>query len=149
MGVTTATPIRVSDVRRAAGAELVFNGVEQAGESFEGRVFLNNVSADEGTPTDSASGYVGSFHVFGYGEAAPAAMREAKERRAAGAGAIAPIEKRVPVDPEALARAGSDELAVTVVTVPADPGGAVPDQAFERVELVVDRGAGHREPGAS
>jgi tyrosinase len=48
-------------------ADIVFDGVEQAGGSFEARVFLNNPDADASTPMTPEHGYAGSFHVYGYG----------------------------------------------------------------------------------
>src|SRR5215467_1441977 len=48
-------------------ADIVFDGVEQAGGSFEARVFLNNPTADASTPMTPEHGYAGSFHVYGYG----------------------------------------------------------------------------------
>ncbi|MGH9719643.1 MAG: hypothetical protein ACRD8O_05485 [Bryobacteraceae bacterium] len=50
-----------------ARADLVFEGVDHSGVSFEARVFLNNKTATEGTPTRADSGYAGSFHIFGHG----------------------------------------------------------------------------------
>src|SRR5438067_7855743 len=61
--------------------DLVFRGVEQAGPSFEARVFLNNPAADESTLQAPETGYAGSFHVYGYGEPAPPAIVEAKQKR--------------------------------------------------------------------
>jgi hypothetical protein len=49
-------------------ADLVFYGVEHSGPSYEGRVFLDAPDADGNTPLDSASGYAGSFYVFGHAE---------------------------------------------------------------------------------
>jgi hypothetical protein len=141
MGAHTAPPIPTAPFRGAKRAELAFAGVEQAGPSFEGRVFLNNPEADESTPRTPQAGYVGSFHVFGYGEPAPPAVAEARAKQPEGGAPVAPIEKRVPVPEEMLRAAleGSDELTVTVVPVPVDPGGPVPDKPFERVEVVFDR----------
>jgi hypothetical protein len=48
-------------------ADIKFAGIDQAGKSFEGRVFLNNPAADENTPTTKEQGYSGSFHVYGFG----------------------------------------------------------------------------------
>jgi hypothetical protein len=111
-------------------AQLVFAGVDQAGPSFEGRVFLNNPEADASTPQTPESGYAGAFHVFGYGTPAPPAIAEA---RRAGGGPVAPIEKRVRT-----ALPETDELTVTVVAVPVDPGGPVPERPFEDVSVVLD-----------
>jgi tyrosinase len=136
----TARPIHAAPFRDARRADLVFHGVEQAGPSFEARVFLNNPDADESTPQTAESGYAGSFHVYGYGEAAPPAIAEAKARQPEGGGPVAPIEKRLHADEAAARQAleGSDELTVTVVPIPADPGGTPPERPFEDVELVLD-----------
>jgi hypothetical protein len=142
MSSYTAPPIPTTRLRAARRAELVFEGVEQAGPSFEARVFLNNPYADESTPQTPETGYAGSFHVYGYGEPAPPAIAEAKATRAGG-GPVAPIEKRVHADETAVRAAleGSDELTVTVVPVPVEPGGTAPERPFEQVEVVFDRAA--------
>lgn len=141
MSAYTAPSIHVGPFRGARRADLVFAGVDQAGPSFEARVFLNNPDADEGTPRRTQEGYAGSFHVYGYGEPAPPAVGEAKAKRVGGGGAVAPIVKQLHADEAAVraALAGSDELTVTVVPIPADPGGAAPERPFEHVEAVFDR----------
>ncbi|MGH9760379.1 MAG: hypothetical protein ACREDR_16270 [Blastocatellia bacterium] len=48
-------------------ADLEFHGVEHAGASYEGRVFINNPKANEKTAKTPANGYAGSFHIFGHG----------------------------------------------------------------------------------
>ena len=134
----TAPPLSVAAPPPDGEAQLVFAGVEQAGPSFESRVFLNNPGADENTPLTPDHGYAGSFHVYGHGEQAPPAMAEAKARAESGSGPVAPIEKRLRVDQQALRTAleGSGELTVTVVPIPADPGAATPARPFEKVEVV-------------
>jgi hypothetical protein len=134
----TAPPIR-SPLLGPGRAELVFAGVEQAGPSFEGRVFLNRADADESTPRTPEMGYAGSYHVYGYGQPVPPGIADAKAQRQ-GAGPVAPIEKRVLVGEDVVRAAlgGSDELTITVVTVPADPGGTAPERPFETVEVVFD-----------
>jgi len=131
----------VTPFRRARHAELVFAGVEQAGPSFEARVFLNNPDADESTAQTPQTGYAGSFHVYGYGEPAPPAIAEAKAKQAKGGQPVAPIDKRLHADQAAVHAAleGSEELTVTVVPLPADPGGAAPERPFEHVEVLFDR----------
>lgn len=143
MAAYTAPPIPATPVRGARRAEFVFAGIDQAGPSFEARVFLNNPDADEHTEQTLQTGYAGSFHVYGYGELAPPAMTEAKARRSKGGGPVAPIEKRLHGDPSAVRAAleGRDELTITVVSVPVDPGGAAPERPFERVDIVYDRAA--------
>jgi tyrosinase len=58
---------RRPDGRDYDHADLELHGIDHSGLSFEGRVFLNNRRANESTPRDAASGYVGSFHIFGHG----------------------------------------------------------------------------------
>ena len=139
----TAPPVPVARFRGARRAELVFGGVEQAGSSFEGRVYLNNPDADESTPRTPEAGYAGSFHVFGVGEPAPPAIAEAKRSQTEGGPPVAPIEKRLHADGAALRAAleGSSELTITVVPVPADPGGSLPARPFERVDVVFEPAA--------
>ena len=48
-------------------ADIVFEGIDHAGPSYEARVFLNNETANENTPASSDHGYAGSFHIFGHG----------------------------------------------------------------------------------
>jgi tyrosinase len=48
-------------------ADLVFDGVDHSGASFEARVFLNNTGATAKTATTTQNGYAGSFHIFGHG----------------------------------------------------------------------------------
>src|SRR5215217_7775530 len=138
MASYTVPPISVAPFRGARRADLVFRGVEQAGPSFEARVFLNNPDADESTAKTPETGYAGSFHVYGYGEPAPPAIAEARAKQAEGREPVAPIEKRLHAEDSALGAAlrGSDELIITVVPVPADPGGAAPERPFEHVDVV-------------
>lgn len=49
-------------------ADLVFDGVEHSGPSYEARVFLNNPEADEKTPLETDSGYASSFYIFGHAD---------------------------------------------------------------------------------
>lgn len=48
-------------------ADLVFDGVDHSGATYEGRVFLNNPGANARTPKTAQHGYAGSFHIFGHG----------------------------------------------------------------------------------
>lgn len=48
-------------------ADIRLHGVDHSGATFEGRIFLNNLDADERTPKTPESGYAGSFHIFGHG----------------------------------------------------------------------------------
>jgi len=48
-------------------ADLEIQGIYHGEASSEGRIFLNNPSADEKTPRTPEAGYAGSFHIFGHG----------------------------------------------------------------------------------
>ena len=48
-------------------ADLVFNNVDHSDMSYEVRVFLNNLSANDKTPRRRENGYAGRFVVFGHG----------------------------------------------------------------------------------
>ena len=50
----------------ASRVDIEFHRVDHAGASYEGRVYLNNPQADEGTGYDDPS-YAGSYHIFGHG----------------------------------------------------------------------------------
>ncbi|HEY5988681.1 MAG TPA: hypothetical protein VIV12_20220 [Streptosporangiaceae bacterium] len=66
--IYSSQPISVAGIdREFARADIEFHELDHSGASFEGRVFLNNTSADEKTETSPAHGYAGSFHVFGHG----------------------------------------------------------------------------------
>jgi hypothetical protein len=48
-------------------ADLELQGVDHSGPSYEGRVFINNDTANDDTPTDANNRYVGSYYIFGHG----------------------------------------------------------------------------------
>ena len=48
-------------------ADLEFHGVGHSGPSFQARIFFNNPEASASSELTQASGYVGSFYVFGHG----------------------------------------------------------------------------------
>lgn len=64
----TAPPLDTSrldaEFRRA---DIEFLGVDHAGSSYEGRVFLNNPEADAQTPRSPDNGFAGSYFIFGHG----------------------------------------------------------------------------------
>ncbi|MGB5090949.1 MAG: hypothetical protein WBN72_08410 [Nitrososphaeraceae archaeon] len=47
-------------------ADMILTGVDRSVPSYEGRVFINNPSANDDTSLDSDNGYVGSYFVFGH-----------------------------------------------------------------------------------
>ena len=48
-------------------ADIEFLGLDHAGSSYEGRVFLNNPTATGQTTRSPQSGYAGSYFIFGHG----------------------------------------------------------------------------------
>ena len=95
-----------SDFERA---DIVFDGVEHAGGSFEARVFLNNPEADASTPMTPEHGYAGSFHVYGYG-------RYPGEPDPAG-GPAAPMTRYVTATEAVRAAMASGDVSVTTVAL--------------------------------
>jgi hypothetical protein len=90
-------------------ADIQISGLEQAGPSFEGRVFVNNPQASLATASTLENGYAGSFHVYGYGLRSP-------EDTGAGS-AMAPIVKNVIATDAVRAAASGKDLTVTIVPV--------------------------------
>jgi hypothetical protein len=48
-------------------ADLVFDGLDHSGASFEARIFINNPDANASTELTTQNRYAGRFHVFGHG----------------------------------------------------------------------------------
>lgn len=118
---------------RAARADVVIEGLEQAGPSFGGHVFLDNPSATLQTPRDAEHGYAGSFSVFGQGGGS-AGARPAD----AGGGAVAPITKEVIATGAVRAAAERGADAVSVTIVPEPRGAAAPAPLSpSRIAIVV------------
>src|SRR4051794_39153085 len=72
MSAFTSPPLEV-EVPEAGftRADITFEGAEQAGPSFEGRVFLNNPHADGSTERSPEAGFAGAFHLYGFGQPEP------------------------------------------------------------------------------
>lgn len=140
-GKFTSAPIPLnlgSKKERFERADIEVYGVDQSGESFEGRVFLDNPEADISTPLTSAEGYAGSFHVYGYGIWPADVGNQRRDRQEEGI--RAPITKTV-IATEAIRRAAAKgtEARITVVPVfpgrpPRDAGGAF---KLEGVRIIV------------
>src|SRR5215472_9599642 len=63
---TSTVPLQPID-KSFKRADLIFDGVDHSGASFEARVFVNNTIASEKTEKILKNGYAGSFHIFGHG----------------------------------------------------------------------------------
>jgi hypothetical protein len=61
-------PSEATSLRRA---DIEVSGLEQAGPSYELRIFLNHPDAGAETQPTEAEGYAGSIYVYGYGQAPP------------------------------------------------------------------------------
>jgi tyrosinase len=125
-------------------ADLIFYGVDHSGPSFEARIFFNNPGATADTPREDASGYAGSFTVFGHAGCAgdaghchvPTAAKDPFDRRPPHA--LTPHTKTVIVT-DALQKIGEPTLTITVVPVRPGPEGAevVDTLTFERFSLLL------------
>jgi hypothetical protein len=129
----TSAPVAIPAEARVGAfdrADVVLDGLEQAGPSFEGHVFLNNPGADADTERIPANGYAGAFHVYGQGAVSGSADTSAGE-------VIAPITKRViATDAVRAAIRDAEELTVTVVQVARGAGKLAPLRP-ERVSIIV------------
>jgi hypothetical protein len=111
-------------------ADVVVEGIEQAGPSFDGHVFLANPGADAGTAHTPDAGYAGAFHVYGQG---PAAAVDDEI-----GGVRAPITKHV-IATGAVRAAIRDAGELTVTIVPVARGAGEPDPLDVRVSIVFQR----------
>jgi hypothetical protein len=129
-------PIRVAldpkklDFKRA---DIEVHGLEQAGPSFEGRVFLNNPNADLNTALTRENGYAGSFHVYGYGIWPGDLGKEGEARTAKSDEVRAPIHKTV-IATEAIREAARKGQDVTITIIPVYPGNP-PTNASDALKL--------------
>ena len=125
-------PLDAGESRGLGRADIVISGVEQAGPSFELRVFVNNPSATADTPTTPENGYADSVYVYGYGTAAASGLE--RESR----GARLPMTRYV-VATEVLGAAAAKGEAVSITLVPVpfgDPGLDV-DLGSAQVSVVI------------
>jgi hypothetical protein len=125
-------------------ADVELLGVDLTVASYEGRVFVNNPSADASTERGEGSGYVGSFHVFGkegcWGERGHCDPRE--ERRALDRRRDPTVRAkiRLTADRDVLRRCVEQGGELTVTVVPAVPGDEQDDVLrFERMSIVTYR----------
>ena len=66
--VFTAPPLNIAPLdTEFVRADIELIGVDHSGSSYEGRVFLNNTSADADTERSDDTGYIGSYYIFGHG----------------------------------------------------------------------------------
>jgi hypothetical protein len=117
---------RRPDGRDYDHADLELHGIDHSGLSYEGRVFFNNTRAGETTPRDAASGYVGSFHIFGHGGCfgdvghcdVPTEPQDAFDYRLPHP--LTPATRSLEITDalKALRDTGDDSVRVTIVAIP-------------------------------
>lgn len=114
-------------------ADIEIYGLEQAGPSFEGRIFLNNPDATLTTEPTAENGYAGSFHIFGYGVWPADVGKDATARATEPETVRAPIQKTV-IATEAVRAAAAKGPEITVTVVPVYPG-EPPEDASDALKL--------------
>jgi hypothetical protein len=136
-GRFTAPPLHVDTGSRGGDfrrANVVFEGVDQSGLSYEVRVFLNNPHADHHTAPIPENGYAGSFHVYGYG------FWPGKEAEGGGESRAPMTRYLVATEPVRAALAKGHTVTVTAVPVPyrAMDGEQEIDMGIHGVSISVD-----------
>jgi hypothetical protein len=117
---------------RVRRADIEVAGLDQAGSSFELRIFLNNPAAEAATEPIEERGYAGSIYVYAYGRP-PDGMRSEG----------LPMTRSI-IATEAVRRAAS-AATVAITLVPVAYGGQEPDDvdlAAVEVALLAGDGAG-------
>jgi hypothetical protein len=145
---STAIPLSGLDPQFTR-ADVEFHGLDHAGASYQGRVFLNNPGADARTERTVEAGYAGCFHVFGHGGClGDAGHCDVKPRRPYDPRPAHPLTgaRKLVVATEAVRRAlagDASELTVTVVPVilSTTPSVGRPEDVvqYERVRIVTYR----------
>jgi hypothetical protein len=109
-------------------ADLIFDGLDHSGASYEARVFLNNEKATAETETTPERGYAGSFHIFGHGgcygdDITHCQIRGPRRPYDPRPGHPLTPARKVLIATEALkaARAKGGDVTVTIVPVVYDP----------------------------
>ena len=126
--------------------DLLLEGVDHSGISYELRVFLNNPDATATTQRHSDAGYVGSLHVFGHGGCFGEEGHCAIPTRTRGRFDLRPPHPLTPTNmwldltvALAKAAAGADAVTITVVPVHVTDPDPQATLTFERVSLNVYR----------
>jgi tyrosinase len=127
---SVAIPAGAERLRGDEHADIVVTGLEQAGASFELRIFLNNPRADEHTDTSDEQGYAGSIYVYGYGQPPEGTSAEPHPRPRL------PMTRRINVT-DAIRAAAAKGPEMTVALVPAGFRGASPDVDLGELDVSV------------
>jgi tyrosinase len=144
----TSTPIPTASLDpEFTRADIEFHGLDHAGASYEGRVFLNRPDVDQQTPRDVPE-YAGSYFIFGHGGClGDPGHCDAQPRRFYDPRSAHPLTPtlKVVIATEAIRRAkdGADQITVTVVPILLSTNDAVgePDELvhYEQIRIVTYR----------
>jgi hypothetical protein len=127
--VFPSVPIPIGP-EHAARADIVVDGLDQAGPSFELRVFVNNPGADADTERTREAGYAGSIYVYGYGQ------RPEEFASESDAHPRLPMTRYVPATDAVRAAAAGGPTAV-VTLVPVSFAATDPDVNLDDLEVSV------------
>jgi hypothetical protein len=109
---SVAIPLGPEGLAAGQQADIVVGGLDQAGPSFELRIFLNNPRADAHTQPTDERGYAGSIYVYGGGQ--PPAGVDTR----AGSDPRLPMTRSVrATEAVQTAAAAGPEMTVTLVPV--------------------------------
>ncbi|MGO9462973.1 MAG: hypothetical protein ACLQVF_02255 [Isosphaeraceae bacterium] len=146
--LVTSTPIPAALLdAEFTRADIEFHGLDHAGATYEGRVFLNLSDANEQTPRNVPE-YAGSFFIFGHGGClGDPGHCDAEPRRFYDPRSEHPLTPtlKVVMATDALRRAkgGADSITVTVVPILLSTNAAVgrPEDLvhYEQVRIVTYR----------
>jgi len=121
-------PVGDEDLEDGRQADIVLEGLEQAGDSFVLRLFLNDPDADGDAEPAGHPGYAGSVHIYGYGGTLP--------DRAQSPATQMPMTRRRTAT-EAIRAAAHESKQMTVTLVPVAYGATEPDVRLENVHVSV------------
>ena len=103
-------------------ADIVIRNMDGSGISYEGKVFLNNPNANQETVLSLENGYVGSYHIFGYGALFPGDIHKERSRYDHRPSQSPLIEYKRIVVTDALRVLGQNTNAFVITIVPVLPG---------------------------
>jgi hypothetical protein len=120
-------------------ADIAVDGLDQAGSSFELRIFLNQPDADTATDATEDNGYAGSIYVYGYGDP-PADLARGRDP---GAGPRLPMSRSIiATDAVRRAQAAGPTATVTLVAVAYESPGPEIDMDSLDVSVLLDEQPG-------
>jgi hypothetical protein len=126
---SVALPLNPAQSQELGRADILIGGLEQAGPSFELRVYVDNPSATADTAATPEEGYAGSVYVYGYGAPGPGLA-------APSTGPRLPMTRYV-VATDALRAAAARGEALSITLVPVAFGGPEPDVDLGAAEVSI------------